>query len=72
MHAKTIAIDLAKNVFEVAVADKRGQVEKCRRLSRGQLVRFLGTHDPAYVVMEACGSAHHWARVAASVIGITR
>lgn len=64
MHAKTIAIDLAKNVFEVAVADKRGQVEKRRRLSRGQLVRFLGTHDPAYVVMEACGSAHHWARVA--------
>ena len=38
MNAKTIAIDLAKNVFEIAVADKRGQVEKRRRLSRGQLV----------------------------------
>ena len=65
MNAKTIAIDLAKNVFEVAVADRGGRVEQRRRLSRGQLVRFLGTHAPAYVVMEACGSAHHWARVAA-------
>ena len=64
MNAKTIAIDLAKNVFEVAVADRGGRVEQRRRLSRRQLVRFLGTHDPAYVVMEACGSAHHWARVA--------
>lgn len=64
MHAKTIAIDLAKNVFEVAVADERGRIEKRRRLSRGQLARFLGTHPPAQVVMEACGSGHHWARVA--------
>ena len=35
MDAKTIAIDLAKNVFEVAVADRGGRVEQRRRLSRG-------------------------------------
>ena len=56
MRTRTIAVDLPRNVFEIAVADRRGPVEKRRRLSRAQRVRFLGAHEPAQVVMEACGT----------------
>jgi transposase len=60
----TIAVDLAKSVFEVAVSRRPGQVVGRRRLSRGQFARFLAEQAPATVVMEACGTAHHWGREA--------
>lgn len=62
MQDTTIAVDLAKSVFEVAVSQEPGRVEQRRRLSRGQFERFLARQAPATVVMEACGTAHHWAR----------
>jgi transposase len=62
MHLTTVAIDLAKNVFEVAGADERGHVIERRRLTRLQLERFLATRDIERVVMEACGTAHYWGR----------
>jgi transposase len=58
----TIAIDLAKSVFELAVADDSGRVTERRRLSRGQMLRYFENRAVEKVVMEACGSAHHWGR----------
>ena len=40
----------------------RGRVDKTYRLSRGKLLEFFAKQEPATVVMEACGSAHHWGR----------
>jgi transposase len=62
MKSTTIAVDLAKSVFEVAVSHHPGTVAQRRRLSRPQLVRYFGKAPQATVLLEACGSAHHWAR----------
>jgi transposase len=59
----TIAVDLAKEVFELAVATSSGRIIERKRLSRAQFERFWSTREPCTVVMEACGSAHHWARM---------
>jgi len=66
MNSTTIAVDVAKSVFEVAVSIHPGQVHERHRLSREAFGRFLGAHPPATVLMEACGSAHYWARPAQS------
>jgi transposase len=66
MHSTTIAVDLAKSVFEVALSQRPGRVSARRRLSRGQFSRFLAEQAPATVVMEACGTAHFWGREAGS------
>lgn len=62
MDTTTVAIDLAKSVFEIAVADGNWRIIERRRLSRLQLERYLGTRSVSHVVMEACASSHHWAR----------
>jgi transposase len=62
MNATTVSIDLAKNVFELAVADAHGKVAERARLTRAQLERWFDNREVKLVVMEACGSAHHWAR----------
>ncbi len=54
------AVDIAKAVFEVAISDRPGRV--VRRLPRAQFLIFFAQHPAATVVMEACGSAHYWAR----------
>jgi len=62
MHTVTIAVDLAKNVFEVAVAARAGTIRERKRLSRPQFEQFWAKRGPCRVVMEACASAHFWAR----------
>lgn len=62
MKSTTIALDLAKTIFEVAVSHHPGQVASRHRLTRTKLLAFFHQQPPAIVVMEACGSAHHWAR----------
>ena len=62
MHTVTIAVDLAKNVFELAVANQSNHIVERRRLSRAQFERFWPLREPCRVVMEACGSANFWAR----------
>jgi len=57
-----IAVDLAKAVFDVIVSLVPGKTEKARRLKRNEFLLFLAQQPPATVVMEACGSAHYWAR----------
>jgi transposase len=58
----TIAIDLAKSVFEVGISHHPGHVAETHRLSREQIAEFMAKQKPATVVMEACGSAHYWGR----------
>lgn len=62
MDATTVAVDLAKSVFQVAEADAQGRIVGSHRLTRTQFERFFGNRAGAQVVMEACGSAHYWAR----------
>lgn len=59
----TIAVDLAKSVFQVAVSRAPGRVDGHHRLPRARVLEFLAQQPRATVVMEACGSAHHWARL---------
>src|SRR6187551_4118126 len=57
-----VAVDLAKTVFQIAVSETPGEVARCRRLNRAGFQAFIEKLTPATVVMEACGSAHHWGR----------
>ena len=63
-EATTIAVDLAKNVFEVPSADANRRILERRRLTRGKFRELLARHEPVEVVMEACGSARFWGRTA--------
>lgn len=60
--AATLAVDLAKEVFELGVADAQGRIIKREHLRREAFARRLDNHTPLRIVMEACGSAHDWAR----------
>jgi transposase len=62
MKDRTIAVDLAKNVFEIGVSDRPGHVKKTYRLSRSKFLKFFVDQESSRVVMEACGSSHYWAR----------
>lgn len=57
-----IGVDLAKNVIQLHAASMTGQPKYRKRLSRQSFSKFMAEHPPAMVVMEACGSAHYWAR----------
>lgn len=62
MKEVMIGVDLAKNVFQVHGASMSGQMLFRKKLSRGQFLRFMENQSAAIVVMEACSSAHYWAR----------
>jgi transposase len=62
MDATTVGVDLAKNVFEIALADGRGHIVERQRLNRARFDRFFVNRPRCRIVMEACGSAHHHAR----------
>jgi transposase len=62
MQFTTIAVDLAKSVFQIAVSRRPGVVSESHRLPRGQFLRFFAERQPALVVLEACGTAHYWGR----------
>ena len=57
-----IGLDLAKKAFQARGASADGAVLFRRKLSRAQLLKFLGEQPPCMVAMEACASAHHWGR----------
>jgi transposase len=57
-----VAVDIAKAVFDAAVSHEPGRVAERRRLSRKVFLLFFVQMPAATVVMEACGSAHFWAR----------
>jgi transposase len=62
MNITTIGIDLAKNVFQVHGTDERGKAVLGKALRRSQLMQFFTQLPPCLIGMEACGSAHFWAR----------
>lgn len=62
MNTTTVAVDLAKSVFQLAVADHTWRVIQQHRLTRSQFEKWFINRHVSLVVMEACGSAHHWAR----------
>lgn len=63
MDATTIAVDLAKDIFEVALANRGGRITERKRLTRRQFERFIdGLAPGTEVVMEGCGTAHYWGR----------
>jgi hypothetical protein len=60
--ASTVAIDLAKDVFELAFTDANAHILERRRLTRSAFSRAFDNSAPLRIVVEACGSAHYWAR----------
>ena len=62
MNATTVAVDLAKSVFQLALADTNWRVVETQRLTRTQFERWFLNREVNLVIMEACGSAHHWGR----------
>ena len=63
MSISMIGLDTAKSVFQVHAVDKSGKVEIKRKLQRSELIPFFEKHEPCTVILEACGAAHHWARM---------
>lgn len=62
MNRVTIAVDLAKHVFEIAITKGDGRIQERHRLRRLQFERFWQQRARCLVVMEACASSHYWAR----------
>ncbi len=60
---KKIGIDLAKSSFQLYGADEFGRKVTNRKMSRNRLKEFMIRQQPCEVAMEACGSAHYWARL---------
>ena len=58
----TVGLDLAKNVFHTLCCDARGKVVKKRMLRRGEVIAFFANLERCLIGMEACASAHYWAR----------
>jgi transposase len=61
-EVSTIGLDLAKSVFQAHGADASGAVLFRKKLRRHQVLAFFAAQPPCTVAMEACASAHHWAR----------
>ena len=57
-----VGLDIAKNVFQVHGVDATGAAIVARSVRRGQLLNFFAALPRCLVGMEACSSAHHWAR----------
>ena len=62
MQVTTIGLDLAKNAFQVHGVDADGGVVVRKKLRRVDVLAFFSTLPPCLVGVEACASAHHWAR----------
>jgi transposase len=62
MQITTIGLDIAKNVFQVHGIDATEKVVVRKQLRRGQVMKFFAALPPCLVGMEACATAHYWAR----------
>lgn len=59
---KLIAIDLAKNVFQVCLMNQNNKIVVNKQLRRNELMAYIQKQEPSTVAMEACYSSHYWAR----------
>ena len=62
MQVTTIGLDLAKHVFQIHGIDAAEKIAVRRQLRRGQVIKFFEALSPCLVGMEACATAHYWAR----------
>lgn len=62
MDTTIIGMDIAKNVFQLAYANKQGKIVGKKRISRDKLLQELVQQPACIIAMEACGSANYWAR----------
>lgn len=62
MEIKTIGLDLAKSVFQAHGVDETGATVLVKRLHRKQMLPFFSKLPPCLVGVEACATAHYWAR----------
>ncbi len=62
MNITTVGIDLAKSVFQVHGVDERGKVLLRKSVKRSELTKMFANLPMCLIGMEACGSAHYWAR----------
>jgi len=62
MQITTIGFDIAKNVFQIHGIDAAEKVVIRKQLRRGQVLKFFAALPPCLVGMEACATAHYWAR----------
>ena len=62
MKISTIGIDIAKNVFQIHGVDGEGNINLRKKLRRIAVLPFFKKLEPCLIGMEACGTAHHWAR----------
>ncbi|SFN84348.1 Transposase [Formivibrio citricus] len=67
MKIMRIGLDLAKNVFQVYGVDTQGKKVLSRQLKRHQMREFFQKLSPCLIGMEACASAHYWARTLAAL-----
>ena len=58
-----IGMDTSKRFFQLHGVDGEGRPVLRRQLTRAQVLPFFEKLAPTFVAMEACGAAHHWARV---------
>src|SRR5262245_23023800 len=62
MTVKVIGLDIAKNIFQVHGVNEAGEVVLRRRLRRSEVLRLFADIEAALVGIEACHTAHYWAR----------
>ena len=62
MEITTIGLDLAKSVFQLQAVDANGNVVWRKKLRRSALLDMLAEIPPCLIGMEACATAHYWAR----------
>lgn len=61
-NTTTISIDLAKDIFQVAVFNKHGKLISNQAMKSKKMVQLIAKHPEANILMEACGSSHYWGR----------
>lgn len=62
MKISTIGLDLAKEIFQIHAVDERGKVVQKKKLKRKEMTTYFSNLEPCLIGMEACASAHYWAR----------
>lgn len=67
MHIKTLGLDLAKSVFQAHGVDEAGETVLVKKLHRKQMIPFFSKLPPCLIGVEACATAHHWARTLAAM-----
>lgn len=63
MKRRTLGVDLAKDCFQVSVSLGDGRIVERHRFNRVQFTEFMAESPASRVLFEACGTAHHWARM---------